>query len=120
MDFLDNPDKSFDKELDKTKIINLLSSNITRVLKDKVKDKILLEILLYVCHQVEIYFNKSGQGSIKKSIVIELLKPYFPNEELLESSLEFILKTNKIFKKKLVNKFKNYIARRNLKKKLNR
>jgi len=120
MDFVDNPGKNFDNELDKSKIVNLLSSNITRVLKDKSKDKYLLEILLYVCHQVEIYFNKRGQGQTKKQIVVELLAPYFKNDELLDHSIEFILKTNKIFKNKLSNKFKNYLARKSLKKRLNK
>ena len=115
MDLIDDdPVNSFDKELDKSKILNLLNSNLARV-KDKSK---LLNVLLYVMQQLEIYFNKTGQGQTRKEICIELLLPFFKDRELLEHSIDFILKTNKIFKKKLKNKVKNYFARRALKKKL--
>lgn len=111
-DFTD--DTSMDKEVDKSKLISILQSNLKQT-NNKSK---LLTVLTYVMHQAEIYFNESGSGSMKKEIVLTVLGTLFENRELLEHSIEYVLKNNKIFKKKLKNKFKNYFARRQLKKRL--
>jgi hypothetical protein len=110
MEFVDDTSK----EIDKAKLISTLSYNLKQV-TNKTKQ---LNILTYVMHQCEIYFNSPKSGSIKKEVVMTILSSLFNNDSLLEHSIEYILKENKIFKKNVKTKISNFLARRQLKKKL--
>ena len=59
---------------------------------------------------VEIYFNKSGSGSIKKRIcmnVLSILEPEYVNE-----TIEFIIKHKLLIKKNLINYIKSYFIKK--------
>ena len=65
---------------------------------------------------VEIYFNKSGSGSIKKRIsknVLNFLEPEYVGE-----TIEFIIKHKLLIKKNLISYIKNFLLKRKLKKQL--
>ena len=65
---------------------------------------------------VEIYFNKSGSGEIKRIICLNVLS--FLEPEYVNETIEFIIKHKLLIKKNLINNIKNFLIKRKLKKQL--
>ena len=60
---------------------------------------------------VEIYFNKSGSGSVKKRICMNVLN--FLEPEYFNETIEFIIKHKLLIKKNLFNYIKNFLIKKN-------
>ena len=94
---------------------------ITQYFKGKFKQlnnnkKINNDLIHSIMTIVEIYYNKSGSGSIKKIICMNALS--FLEPEYVNETIEFIIKHKLLIKKNLINRIKNFLIKRKLKKQL--
>ena len=74
-----------EKAMSEADFIVVLKAKLNQQLSILKPDSIMYneKILMFVLSVVEHVFNESGKGKIKESIVIEVLKPYFKDDEAL-------------------------------------
>jgi hypothetical protein len=79
---------------------------VLKYFKSKQTDKYDHKTLLFCMELAENYFYKSKSGDTKLSVVLELMKPYYDdNEELLKNQIELLL--HKVKKSSLLGRYVN-------------
>ena len=94
-------------------ITQYFNSKFKKLNNDKKINNDLIHSIMTI---VEIYFNKSGSGEIKKRICMNVLN--FLEPEYVNETIEFIIKHKLLIKKNLINCFKNFLIKKKLKKQL--
>ena len=94
-------------------ITQYFNSKFKKLNNDKKINNDLIHSIMTI---VEIYFNKSGSGEIKKRICLNVLN--FLDPEYVNEIIEFIIKHKLLIKTNLFNYIESYFINRKLKKQL--